>query len=448
MSVLLEGGIVLTMDGGKVIRDGSVLVHGKKIIAVGKSGDVRCEAERIIDCRNKIIMPGLVDTHIHLAQALIRGSADDLPLIKWLNERVWPLQSTYDEDLGAISTELCIAEMIRSGTTSFVESGLHRKYGLDGIARVVERTGIRGVLSKLVMDRAYYADHRMYGGMIEDKGEAISEARRMIDRWHDGAGGRIKVWFGARTPGACSPELYTELGAMAEELNVGVTLHLAEVREDVRFMRGEYGMSPVEFMESCGLNNGRTILAHCVWLGERDIKLMKANVAHCPASNLKLASGIAPVVEMLKNGVNVSLGCDGAPCNNSYDMVREMYLASLLQKGQLLDPEALPANEALKLATLNGAEAAGFHCGSITEGKLADIITINLKKSHLMPLRDPVSAVVYSAKGSDVCDVLVDGKVLMENRVLKTIDEWDLLRMVERKGLNPDERLTSRKQNP
>ncbi|MDY6985559.1 MAG: amidohydrolase [Candidatus Thermoplasmatota archaeon] len=425
--ILLKDGLIVPMAGRKAVK-GSVLIDGNRIKEVG---EVKEKVDEEIDCRHKIIMPGLIDTHIHLAQALLRGCADDIPLVRWLNERVWPLQSTYDPELGSLSAELCIAEMLLSGTTTFLESGLHTKYGIDGIARVVERSGIRGYISKMLMDSPYYANHRMYEGMVEDKEEAMKEALSLFERWN-GKGG-IRVALAARTH--CTPELYREISEMAETLDTIATLHFCEIEEDVSFLRKEYGMSPVEFLEHCGLNNERVTLAHCVWLG--DAEGLKANVAHCPASNFKLGSGIAPVKEMLDKGVNVTLGCDGAPCNNTYDLFRDVWLASIAQKARLLDPQVLNAYDTLAMATINGAKALRIDSGSIAPGKLADVITIDLKP-HLMPVRDPASTIVYSAKGSDVCDVIVDGKVIVEDRELKTIDVSKLMDRVEEKGLLPD----------
>jgi len=440
VSILLKNGLIVSMDGRHRALRGSVLVEGNRIIEVG---DVKEKGDVEIDCSDRIIMPGMVDTHVHLAQALLRGCADDMPLVQWLNDRVWPLQSSYDPELGALSAELCAAEMLLSGTTTFLESGLHNRYGTEGIARVVERSGMRGFISKMLMDSPYYADHRMYEGMVEDKNKAMGEALRLFERWNNSANGRVRVALGARTPGACTPELYREISEKAKALGTIATLHFCEIRDDVSFLRKEYGTSPVEFLERCGLNNERTTLAHCVWLAPADFRRLKANVAHCPSSNFKLGSGIAPIKEMVGSGVNVTIGCDGAPCNNTYDMFRDVWLASIAQKARLLDASALRAEDVLEMATTRGARALGIDAGSIAQGKLADIITIDLKP-HLVPVRDPVSAIVYCAKGSDVCDVIVDGEIVVENRELKTMDVHDLMDRVEKKGLLPDRSLPVR----
>jgi cytosine/adenosine deaminase-related metal-dependent hydrolase len=293
----------------------------------------------------------------------------------------------------------------------------------------------------MLMDSPYYADHRMYEGMVEDKDGAMGEALGLFDRWNNRADGRIRVAFAARTPGACTPELYREISDRAEELDTIATLHFCEIRDDVSFLKREYGMSPIEFLEHCGLNNARITLAHCVWLGSDDIKRLKASVAHCPSSNFKLGSGIAPIKEMVDSGVNVTIGCDGAPCNNTYDMFRDVWLASIAQKARLLDASALKAEEILEMATAKGAKALGIEAGSLAPGRLADIITIDLKP-HLVPVRDPISTLVYCAKGSDVCDVIVDGRVVVESRELKTLNVRSLMERVEEKGLLPDRSLS------
>jgi Cytosine deaminase and related metal-dependent hydrolases len=441
-NILLEHGTIITMDEKRriIMENGSVLIEGNRVAAVGK--ELKEKAEKRIDCKNKLILPGLIDCHVHLAQALLRGSADDLALVPWLRGRVWPLQSTYNSEIGRLSAQLCMIEMIKSGTTTFVECMLHTKYGFDEIAKEVESTGLRAVLSKTLMDMPYYADQSMYEGMIETKEGSMKETISMIQKYHGKANNRIHVWFGPRTPGACSPEFYREMSARAKEYDVGITLHLAETKGDIVFLKKEYGMTPIEFMEHCGLVGKHVIYVHGVWLPKSDFPKIKGTVCHCPASNLKLASGFAPVEELINANVNVALGCDGAPCNNTYDMIKEMRLAALIQKPRLMDPRVLPAEKVLEMATINGAKPTHWNkeLGSIEKGKLADLIIIDLHKPHLIPMRNPVSTLVYSANGSDVDTVIVDGKLLMENRELKTINEAKVIDEVMEKGLLPDKK--------
>jgi cytosine/adenosine deaminase-related metal-dependent hydrolase len=240
-----------------------------------------------------------------------------------------------------------------------------------------------------------------------------------------------------RSLGGCSRELYEEVARLAKEEKTRVTMHLAEVKEDVRYARKNFGLTPFGFVEKVGLSGPGSLFAHMVWLDDRDVKRVArsgSNVAHCPSSNLKLASGIPKVPEMLEAGANVGIGCDGAPCNNSYDMIREMKLAAVIQKARLLDPRSMPATTVLRMATANGARAMGMgsEIGSIEVGKKADLVLIDLKKPHLVPFTDVVSDVVYSAMGSDVDTVLVDGRVLLERGKPTTLDEERIIDEAQR----------------
>jgi cytosine/adenosine deaminase-related metal-dependent hydrolase len=250
----------------------------------------------------------------------------------------------------------------------------------------------------------------------------------MIQKYNGAKGGLVRTWVAPRSLGGCSEELYEEVAELARESDTRITMHLAEVREDVRYARENFGATPFEFVERVGLAGPRSLFAHMVWLKDTDIRRVaktKSNVAHCPSSNLKLASGIPKIPELIEAGANVGLGCDGAPCNNSYDMIREMKLAAVIQKARLLDPLSMPATTVLEMATVNGARAMGMESivGSIEAGKRADLVLIDLRKPHLVPYRDLVSNVVYSAVGSDVDSVLVDGNLLLREGEALTLDE-------------------------
>jgi cytosine/adenosine deaminase-related metal-dependent hydrolase len=416
----------------RVITDGAVLIDGSRIVKVGKSSEVKSvsRAEFEIDAKGMAILPGLIDTHVHLAQALIRGCADDTSLIDWLQKFVWPLQGNFEAEDGKASAELCMLEMIKSGTTTFLESLLHERYGLDGIAESVLHAGMRGILSKTVMGLPGYGSQGsiMHPGMVEDGETCLRQVEDHFKRWNGRADGRIRIWYGARSLGGCSRELYQRIGQDARRLGTGITMHLNEVQEDARYSRKEFGKLPGEFVDEVGLLDSRMVFAHGVWLTEREWQIFSkkgASVAHCPSSNMKLASGIAPVVEMKRAGVNVSLGCDGGPSNNCYDMIREMKTASLLQKARLLDPLVTDAEYVLEMATINGAKALGMYneIGSLEVGKKADLVLVALRKPHLIPAFNPISQLVYAAEGSDVDTVIIDGKVVMQNRALKTLDE-------------------------
>jgi cytosine/adenosine deaminase-related metal-dependent hydrolase len=453
-TILISGGTIVTMDPTRrVIENGIVRVENDRIVEVGKPNQVgaKSEADFEIDARGMVVLPGLIDTHVHLAQALIRGCADDTSLIDWLQKFVWPLQGNFEGEDGRASAELCMLEMIKSGTTTFLESLLHSRYGFDSIAESLQKSGMRGVLSKTVMGLPGYGTEVsiMHPGMVEDAETCLHEVESHFKRWDGKANGRVRVWYGARSLGGCTRELYERIAEGARKLGTGVTMHLSEVQEDVRYAKKEFGMMPAEFMNKVGLAGPNVVFAHGVWLTESEWAILARNgasVAHCPSSNMKLSSGIASVPEMLSAGVNVSLGCDGGPSNNCYDMVREMKAASLLQKVRKMDPLTMNAGSVLEMATVRGTRALGVErqIGSIEIGKKADLIVLDMRKPHLTPTFSLVSNIVYAAEGSDVHTAIIDGKIVMENRVVKTLDEEKIVRdaseravrLLERSGLS------------
>ena len=411
------------MEGGRIAE-----VRGPAFSHLGRKAELR------ISARGMAVIPGLIDTHIHLAQGLLRGCADDLSLVDWLQKRVWPIQGCFTEEDGRVSAELSMLEMLRSGTTSFVGVDVVSRYGFDGIARSVAKAGMRGALAKTIMDSPGYGRKPsiMPPGLVEEKDACIREAKSMIRKWNKVKGGRVRTWMAPRSLGGCSEGLYREVAELAQEFDTRITMHLAEVREDVKYAKENFGSTPFEFIEKVGLAGPHSLFAHMVWLTDSDIRSVartNSNVAHCPSSNLKLASGIPKVPEMIEAGANTGLGCDGAPCNNSYDMIREMKLAAVIQKARLLDPLSMPATTVLEMATINGARGIGMESevGSIEVGKMADLVLINLKKPHLVPYRDVVSNIVYSAMGSDVDSVMIGGDFLLSGGKALTLDEEKIM---------------------
>lgn len=448
-STLIQHGYVLTMNPKReIIPDGSVYIEGNKIKWVGKTEDFSgYKPEKTIDAKNMVVMPGLIDTHVHLAQAMIRGMADDVSLVDWLKKYVWVLQGNYTEDDGRASAELCMAEMIRTGTTSFLECMIHTRYGFNGIAEAVEEIGMRAALSKIIMDSTGYADSPdiMYPGMVEEKDECLDETEEMLSRWHGEADGRIQVWYGLRSLGAVTPSLFKEVTRLADKHDTRMTMHLGEVEDDVRYVRNEYDMGLTEFAEEQGLLGPEMVFAHGVHLSDKDLDRLaktKTNISHCPASNTKLASGFARVPEMLERGIPVSLGCDGGPSNNTYDMVREMRLAALVHKAVVDDPLVMSAEDVIEIATLGGAVAMGIEdkVGSLEEEKLADIILVDMDGLSLTPSVNPVSNLVYSGSGTDVDTVLVNGRILMRNKELLTLDEEAVKQRARRRAVDLMER--------
>jgi cytosine/adenosine deaminase-related metal-dependent hydrolase len=452
-SILIKNGYILTLNSDReIITDGTLYIENDTIVDVGKSEDLKDhKAELVIDAKNKLVMPGLIDTHTHLAQALIRGCADDVSLVDWLKKYVWVLQGNFTKDDGRVSAELCMAEMIRTGTTSFIECMIHTRYGFDGIAKAVERVGMRGALSKIIMDSTGYADSAdiMYPGMVEDADACLKETDEMYNKWHGKADGRVQVWYGLRSLGAVTPELFKDVARRAREKQTRMTMHLGEVVDDVRYVKENFGTDLTTFAREHDLLGPDMVFAHGIHFEDSELKVLsesKSNISHCPSSNMKLASGFAKVPQMLQVGVPVSLGCDGGPSNNTYDMIREMRLAALIHKSYVDDPLVVTAEQAIEMATLGGAAAMGIDdkVGSLEQGKLADVILINLHELGLTPHTNPVSNVVYSGNGEYVDTVIVNGRLLMRERRLLTLDEEEVMRtarehstaLMERAGID------------
>ncbi len=435
--MLFTNATIMTMNPTRdIINDGAIAIQNKRIVAIDKTSvlQVRYPHEEIVDVKGKLILPGLIDTHVHVAQALIRGCADDMALIQWLCERVWVLQGNFTHDDGYVSARLCIAEMLRSGTTTFLESMLAHRYGFDGIAQAVQESGIRACLAGIVMDIGTYAtqSNSMHPGMIESRETSLLGVLDMHSKWEGAADERIHVWFGPRTPGGVTSELYREMTDLARQRNMGITMHLAEVEADKIYLNEKFSLTPVDYAESVGLLGPRSVLVHMVWLTPAEIDKLAATgttVSHNPSSNSKLASGVCKVPLMLERGVNVALGCDGGPSNNDYDMIREMKLAAIIHKSVTLDPLTVPAETVLEMATINGAKALGLEheIGSLEVGKKADLIVIDLERLHTTPSMNPVSTLVYAATGGEVDTVMVDGKIVVSQGQLLSMDEHEII---------------------
>jgi cytosine/adenosine deaminase-related metal-dependent hydrolase len=351
------------------------------------------------------------------------------------------LQGNYTPEDGKVSAELCIAEMLKSGTTSFLESMIHKRYGMEGIAQVVEQSGIRGCLAKLFMDWTGYADEEaiMYEGMVEDPEECIAETLSMHNKWQGAADGRVFIWWGARTPGAVSPELYRRVADLAQKRNMGITMHLGEVKEDVEYTKSQFKQSPAEFARDVGMMGENVVLVHGIWITPEEFPIYVetgTHMCHCPASNAKLASGIALIPEMLEAGINVCLGCDGGPSNNAYDMFREMFLAAVIHKARTLDPLTMPAEQVLEMATINGAKAIGLEkdIGSIEVGKKADLVLLDTTQLNLAPTYNPVSNIIYAANGFNVHTTIVNGQILVHEGKLMTLNEEKVIENARERG--------------
>ena len=427
---LIKNGYILSMNGKRQIFDGGdILVEGDLIKAVGKvpTGMVRDDAE-VVDAGGKIVMPGLINTHVHLSQQLARGLADDVGLLTWLHERIWPYESAMDLEDSYVSSLACCAELIRSGVTTFAEPGGQE---VDGMGRAVEEIGIRGILARSTMDCGEGLPERW----VETTDEALEKQQVLLKRWHGKANGRIRVWFGLRTIFNCTDELMVRTKALADEHGVGIHMHVAEISEEVRYSEADRGDTTVAHLAKLGVLGPNLLAVHTVWMTPKEIDLFKlydVKVSHNPGAAMRVL-GFAPVKEMVNRGIAVSIGTDGAPSNNRMDMFDEMYLTALIHKGRHLIPDVLPAEKILEMATVDGARALLWddEIGSLEPGKKADLIMVDPFSIGSMPLHDKVSNLVYAMHSSNVESVMCNGSWLMRDKVLITIDEEALKARVQ-----------------
>jgi len=444
--ILIKDAYLITMDKNRrVFKNGAVVIEEDKIAAVGKSEEIAKEyrAEKVINGKGTVAMPGLINCHFHLPQMLMRGIQDDVEVMNKLIRYIWPIQGNFDYKDAIAASKLAFLESIKSGTTSFISTGLHPRYGIDNILKALEKSGLRGVVSKYIMEKGSYATEKsiIHEGLLETKEDSIREALRLIRGWNKKANGRINIWLSPRSVGACSVETMREISELAKKHSVGITAHWAEAKNNVEYTKKEFGMNMVEYAEYVGLLGPNVVFAHGIFFEDGEIKELAStgtNICHCPVCNSKLAMGVAKVPAMLKAGVNVCLGTDGAPVNNTCDMFREMRYAILLHRTNSSNPLYPRSEDVLEMATINGAKALGLEneIGSIEVGKKADIILINLNTPHSVPVHDPVSAIVWTVTGSDVSSVIIDGKLVMENREVLTLDEEEILKEAqERSGL-------------
>ena len=418
-TILIKGGMLLTMDDKNSIVEGNLLVRDGRIARIGA---VASTADLVVDARERVVLPGFVQSHIHLCQTLFRGTADDLSLIDWLKKRVWPLEAAHTEESISASARLGIAEMIKGGTTCALtmETVNHTAQ----VFRVAEETGFRATIGKCMMDKGTDVP----APLNEETRASIRESLALLEEWHGRADGRLRYCFAPRFAVSCTPELLAEVARLSRQHGVVVHTHAAENPMEIEMVERETGQRNVQYLDSLGLSGTHVALAHCIHLNDEELETLArtgTHVLHCPSSNLKLGSGIARISEMLERGISVSLGADGAPCNNRLDVFTEMRTAALLQKA-LHGTQVLPAHRALRMATIDGARALNLdqEVGSLEIGKRADITIINLNHLHSTPRpTDIFSAIVYSTQASDVETVIIDGQVVMRERKLTTMSE-------------------------
>ncbi len=414
MAILIRNAEAVLPDGKVEQKD--IVIEKDKIRSITDSADSETPYEKIIEGRGMLAIPGFVNAHTHAAMTLLRSYADDMSLMDWLNNKIWPVEAKMKREDIYWGSMLAALEMIQSGTTAFADM-----YGpcMEEVARVTEESGLRGVLSQGLI------------GVAPDGDKKLESNISLYENCHGKADGRITVMLGPHAIYTCPPEYLKKVNAAAERLGAEIHIHMSETLTEVEDCVKAYGKRPFAVVEETGLFEHGTLAAHCVHLSDHEIEIMKKHgirPAHNPGSNMKLASGTAPVPRLLKEGIHVALGTDGASSNNNLDMLEEVTLAALLHKVDTLDPVAVPAFRALQMGTEYGAEALSLKdCGRLEEGRQADIVLIKMKGAAWCPAHQPVSQLVYAANSSSVDTVMVAGKVLMEGREFKTLDEERIL---------------------
>jgi 5-methylthioadenosine/S-adenosylhomocysteine deaminase len=413
--IVIENGIVITLNKeNEIIFNGAVGIKESSIAAVGKTNEIdKAGAAKVLNAKGGIIMPGFVNAHTHAAMTLFRGLADDLPLMDWLNNHIFPAEAKLNRDMVYAGTMLACAEMILSGTTCFCDMYLFE----DAVAQAADDAKMRAVVGEVLYD----FPSPNYGPI--EKGFLFTEM--LLEKYKNHP--RVSIAVEPHSPYLCAPPILEQSARIAQKWNAPVVIHVSETKAEVAQMLEKYGKTPVAHLADLGFLSPRVVADHCVVLTEDDINLLAANsvkVAINPESNMKLASGTAPVRELMAAGVCVALGTDGCASNNDLDMIGEMDTAAKVHKVVTEDPTVMKAQTALELATINGARALGLEkfIGSIEKGKLADIIVVDTAKPHLTPMYNPISHLVYAARGSDVAHSIIHGRLVMENRQLLCLD--------------------------
>lgn len=434
MRIHIRNTTILTMNQEEAPFIGDIVIHNDRIEHVihadQQSTDVTISqlAEQddiqVIDGTGKVTMPGLINAHQHTPMNLLKGFSDDLKLMDWLEKKMFPAEARMTPEDIYWGSQLSMAEMIRSGTTTFADMYMH----MNQIAQAVDEVGMRASLTR---------------GLVfhdDDQGVRIREAIELVENWHGQAEGRITTMFGPHAPYTCPPEPLQEVIRLAKQYELPIHIHLAETKEEVVTMRERYQQTPTQYLYELGLfEHLHVMLAHSVHLNKRDIqylKGMRGGVIHNPVSNLKLGCGIAPITVMKQQGITVGLGTDGAGSATTLDMFQEIKAATWLQKLDYGDPTALPAYQSLQMATIESAKllTIDHETGTLEVGKKADMILIDLYRPHLQPVHDIVALLAYSANGADVDTTIVNGKILMRDRQLLTLDEQEVIRQGNRRA--------------
>lgn len=419
--VIIRGGTILTIDPELSITTGDVAIKDGVIAQVGGTYTPATGDYDILDGEHAVVMPGLVQSHVHTCQTLARGRGDDLELLDWLKQVVWPYEASLDAEAARASAELACVELLRGGTTAILDMGT--VHHTDAIFQAAQISGIRATIGKAMMDEQS-AD--IPPGLRETTRDSLAESERLIADWHGRAGGRLRYAYAPRFALSCTDDLLRQVARDARAAGVRIHTHASENRAELAEVVRLRKKTNIAYLHDVGMTGRDVGLAHCVHVTpeERDILAdTGTHLLHCPSSNLKLASGIAEIPELLDAGVAVSLGADGAPCNNNLDAFVEVRLAALLHKPRV-GPRAMPAHQVLRMATLGGAAALGLDevIGSLEIGKRGDVIVVDVSGAHIAPAKNPYSQIVYAAHATDVRHTIVDGQVIVRDKNLLTLD--------------------------
>ncbi len=434
-ALLFNAGLV-TMDPNlrQFIR-GAILIEGERIADIGRSDDLVAKYAdqhlKKIDLRGRWILPGLVNSHVHLSQQLGRGLGDDVDLLTWLHDRIWPYESSMTEEDSYVSSLLCGIELIRSGVTLFAEPGGQH---VNGMGRAISELGIRGMLARSTMDMG----EGLPANWADSTDEALEIQIANYENWHGKANGRIQVWFGLRTIFNNSDDLIVRTKELADEYDVGVHMHVAEIQEEVEFAKETRGKTTVAHLNDLGVLDNNFLAVHTVWLTDDEVQMFAdhdVKVSHNPAAAMRVL-GFAKIPEMLDAGICVTVGTDGAPSNNRMTLIDEMWLTSLIHKGRKLDPTVVPAESVLKMVTRDGARGLLMddRLGSLEVGKKADLVVIDPDTSTMLPMHDPVANMVTSMRTENVESVMVDGRWIMKDRDILVVNEQEVVEEAKRRA--------------
>ncbi len=426
--LIIQNATIVTMNAGREVLRGDVLIEDSLIKKIGRLTPRDREKGQVIEASGQVLSPGFIQTHIHLCQTLFRNLADDLELLDWLKLKIWPFEAAHTAQTIGLSARMGLIELIKCGTTAFMD--MATVHHTDYIFEEIEKSGMRAVCGKAMMDDCPGAPK----GLFESTRWSIDESLRLKESWHNRSNGRLKFAFAPRFVLSCSESLLCDVRDLAQADSLLIHTHASENKSELEEVARRYQAGNIEYFHRIGLTGERLCLAHCIWLNDREINILhdtQTKVLHCPSSNLKLGSGIAKIPEMAGRGITVSLGADGAPCNNNLDIFQEMRLAALIQRPRL-GPKSLTAQEVFEMATRQGAKTLGLEeeIGSIEAGKKADLVLLDLNAVHAQPSENIYSQIVYSAASTDVRTVIIDGRVVMKDRELKTIDEEATLKSI------------------